>query len=97
MTDKPSLNLNSHEVEQIDEEILKLLNEIKQGQKSVVVLTDDEIKELKQWLEDKKALGRVWSILKTAALSIAAVIVAWNTIFEGGIKAVFNFFGGGTN
>lgn len=75
------------------EQILELLKELQHGNRSVVVLTDEEVVELKQWLQDKKALGRAWAIFKTALITIAATVVAWNTILENVFSVAMQYLG----
>ena len=77
------------------EQIAHILHEIQQDNKSVVVLSNEEVEELKQWLQDKKALGRAWAIFKTALITIAATVVAWNTILENVFSVALNYLGFG--
>jgi hypothetical protein len=77
------------------EEILDQIiyeNNKAEGRK-IVVLTHDEYSQLKQLLEDRKSISRAWSIIKTALITIAATIVAYNTIYENGVKAISHFLG----
>lgn len=67
------------------------------GEERVVVLSKDEYLELKKMIEDRKALGRAWSIVKTILFGVAATIVAYNTVIEGGMKAISHFLGLGDN
>lgn len=96
MSDKLSYKYKD---ENEQDEILALLKEIQQGQKAVIVLSEDEVKELKQWLSDKKALGRVYSILKTGLITTAGIILAWNVFFDNiiknGLGIISGYFGGG--
>lgn len=74
------------------EEILHLLKELR-NDKRVVMLSEEEVVELREWLSDKKAIGRALSIFKTIVIGVAATIVAWNTVFDSGIKVLLNWIG----
>lgn len=84
--------------EAANKELVAIIEEITQEDKQVVILTHEEYADLKKMLEDRKAIGRVWGIFKTILYAIAATIIAYNTIFEHGVKGILEFFGfgGGT-
>lgn len=77
-------------------EVLEFLERaIEEDDRRIVILSKEEYEDLKKLLEDRKAISRVWSIVKTILIATAATIVAYNTILEGGIKAILNFFNKG--
>lgn len=81
-------------VSEANRELLNIIEELSSNDgKHVVVLNSDELASLKKMLEDRKAIGRVWGILKTILYATAATIVAYNTVFEGGLRAISHLFG----
>lgn len=77
-----------------EKKMLSLLNEALHGEeKQIVILSKEEYSDLKKMLEDRKAIGRAWSIIKTILFGVAATIAAYNVIFEGGYKAISHLFG----
>lgn len=75
------------------EQLKQILEELRNEQKSIVGLTPDEIKELKQWLNDEKAISRAWSIIKTIIISAASTVVAWHVIVNNGLKGLLGILG----
>jgi uncharacterized membrane protein len=74
-------------------ELAALLLEIKESNKNIVVLTDEEVKYLREMIEDRQAVTRVWSKAKMFLLSFAAVVIAWGTLadtFKNFIKRLFS-------
>ena len=62
------------------------LMELMEMEKKDTFLSNDEINELKQILADKRAVGRVISIMKTALISLAATILAYNVFYDTVVK-----------
>lgn len=106
MVDEPILSLGRGSTETIsNDEILRVLLAIQDSQKQIVILrpeeiemirelfksiTIDDIKTIKETVEERKAIGKAWSIFKTILISAAATIVAYNTVFENGTKLIQN-------
>lgn len=62
------------------------LMELMEMEKKDTFLSNDEINELKQILADARAVGRVISIMKTALISLAATILAYNVFYDTVVK-----------
>ena len=65
-----------------NKDLADLLSEIQKHTNSIVVLSEDEIKYIREMIEDRKAVGRVWSRFKTFLLAFVAVIIAWGTLAD---------------
>ena len=66
-------------------DIKKILEDIKSkadGKAEIIVLTQEEISDLKQLIADKKSFGRVVSVLRHALIGVVAVIIAWNVLIK---------------
>lgn len=62
--------------------VLQRLLEIEANRNIEPRLTDEEISEIRQLLVDKHAFGRVATIFKTAIISLAATIIAYNVFYD---------------
>lgn len=65
----------------IRQTLLRLL-EIESDQTKEIQLTNDEIVEVKQLLADKKELVRFANTFKTAIISLASTIIAYNVFYD---------------
>ena len=48
--------------------------------REVLILSHEDIAFLKELIDDRKAVGRVWSKIRTFLVATAAIIIAWGTL-----------------
>jgi hypothetical protein len=65
-----------------NQELATMISEMKEENKSLVILHEDEIKYLREMISDRKAVSRVWSKFRMFLLAFAAMIIAWGTVLE---------------
>ena len=65
-----------------NKDLADLVFEIQKHANSIVVLSEDEVKYIREMIEDRKAVSRVWSRMKTFLLTFVAVLIAWGTLNE---------------
>lgn len=68
------------------DDLMEAFKALMEMEKKDTFLSNDEINELKQILADKRAVGRVLSIMKTALISLAATILAYNVFYDTVVK-----------
>lgn len=65
-----------------NKDLADLLVEIQKHDNSLIILSEDEVKYLREMIEDRKAVTRLWAKIKTFLISAAAVVIAWGTLSD---------------
>jgi hypothetical protein len=65
-----------------NKDLADLLQELAKHDNSIIVLSAEEVHYLKEMIEDRKAVTRLWAKIKTFIISAAAVIIAWGTFSD---------------
>lgn len=65
-----------------NKDLADLLVEIQKHDNSLIILSENEVKYLREMIEDRKAVTRLWAKIKTFLISTAAVVIAWGTLSD---------------
>jgi hypothetical protein len=73
-------------MDKLTDEEIKALKEL---------INSGDIKEVHKLIEDKKAVGRAWYLIKTLGVTIVGTIVAYNAFYDGIVKILTRLTSGG--